>query len=125
MGQDPFQAFDRQGERGDVVVVEDAGGDEGPQGLAAAIGQEGDLPCEVSRQLIKGPAELVEPAGDPFQAILMLAANLLGDDPVLPGRTDIVEVGLHQRSAAMPAGAVGSGNPRYSTSKRPAARAIP
>ncbi len=97
MGQDPLQAPDRQGERGDVVVIEDARGHQGPQRLAAAIGQEGDLAGEVGRQLVEGPAESIEPAQDPFQPLLVLAADLLGDDPVLAGRPDIVEVGLHQR----------------------------
>ena len=97
MGQHALQAADRQGERGDVVVIEDARGHQGPQRLAAAIGQEGDLAGEVSRQLVEGPAESIEPAQDPFQPLLVLAADLLGDDPVLAGRPDIVEIGLHQR----------------------------
>ena len=99
VGQNALQALDRQGERGDVVVIEDARGHQRPQRLAAAIGQEGDLPGEVGRQLVEGPAESIEPAHDPFQPLLVLAADLLGDDPVLAGRPDVVEVGLHQRLA--------------------------
>ena len=84
-------------ERRDVVVVEDAGRDERPQRLAAPVGQEGDLARQVGRQLVERPAELVQPAGDPVEPPLMLALDLLGDDPVLPRGADVVEVGLHQR----------------------------
>ena len=70
MGQDPLEPLDRQGQRGDVVVVEDAGGDERPQRLAAAIGQEGNLAREVVGQLVEGPAELVAASGRPTPAAL-------------------------------------------------------
>ncbi len=97
IGHDSFQAADRQGESRDIVMIEDARGHQRPQRLTAAIGQKGDLAGQISRQLVECPAKSVEPEQDPFQPLLMLAAYLLGDDPVLPRGTDVVEVGLHQR----------------------------
>ena len=75
-------------------MVEDAGGDQGPQGLAAAIRQVGNLVREITGQQVERPAESIQPARDPFQPFLVLPAKLLGDDPVAAGGPDIVEVGL-------------------------------
>ncbi len=81
---DGLQALDREGERGDIVVVEDARGHNRPQGLAAAIGQVGKLLGEIGGEQVERPAESIEPARDPFQAFLVLMAKLLGDDPTSP-----------------------------------------
>ncbi len=102
MGQDPLQAIDRQGEGGDVVVVEDTRRDERTACLAAAIGEKWYFRCQVTRKLIEGPAELDQPAFDPLQAALVLAADLLGDDAVAASRADIVKVVLHERLARDP-----------------------
>ena len=126
VGHHSLQAADREGQRGDVVVIEDARGHDCPERLAAAIGEEGDLAGEVGRQLVEGPAESIEPAHDPFEPLLVLAPDLLGDDPVLPGRPDVIEVAspsaIRRRCPAAQSGAAAPGTRRRSG---PAARANP
>ena len=122
--EDELQPFDRERERGDVVMVEDARR-HGTAALAAAIGQKRDLTAEVTRQPIEGPVEPIEPAIHPFQAALVLAADLLGNDPVPAGRADVIQVGLHERMTGVAGGRAGSGSPRYSTSNRARSQSDP
>ena len=76
-------------------MIKDARGHQCAECLAAAIGQKGDFAGQVGRQLVERPAEAIEPPQDPLQALLVLEPNLLGDDPVLAGRTDVVQVTFH------------------------------
>ena len=55
----------------------------------------------------------------------MLVPDLLGDDPVLPGRADVIQVGLHQRLGGDARRGRGQGHPRYSTSKRARSQSEP
>ena len=121
-----LETADRESEGGDIVMIEDARGHQGAQGLATPIGQKGNLAGQVGRQLVEGPAESIEPSQDPFQSLLVLAADLLGDDPVLAGRPDIVEVAFHQRLGGdARAGRWAAADPGIPRRNEPAARAIP